>query len=473
MREDTEQLKEGNDTCALFKTYSAASVPFWLMDYLSFATFLIKPGQKKKIIIPKDTEWSLLYLHRVQIPNIISEPAACLYGQVADSKGQLDEAERLSEFESSDVNTVLPNIDIDQSTFVIYTEGAAMRLFFASKMPSKLKVSNYLPPTPVFFQKEFLEKFASEFARIIKSDKPLHLLVWFLESIPQPKYFDDPQYPFPSTITSHINLLCKKIGDKILSELLSLLHFIDLSLSLGNPMLQSTAGVILALANEFPHVFEQVVSTIVSLTNTITFIAVLSDLNKRYLLLKILGSNFDSRLAYDVDSLYYLFSYTSRYKLKVHYNLFFLYSRIASLEELRLLYRRDEVLGVPASTVPRNKLSLNDPIDFNQNETNKILLCLSNPTSITFKRNNIVSCSRVQEFSYNYEVELETSSDFEAISSAMEKANENSLIDQEKTEEVEERSSTVCERAVFSFSVIILVALLIYVLYFHNINWLA
>lgn len=337
-------------------------------EFVFFTTFLINPGQKKLVEVNKGTEWSILYVHRVELPDIESNEQAALLGQYSVSPNKFSKTEILVKFESREITTIQPNVDIGSSASIVFSaEGSALRLFLATKFKTSLNITNFKLQKPAFFNESNFPKIAHELIRIYKSDKPLHLLMWFLELFPQKNYFDDSQEAFPNLISSFISAICEKLGDKLASEFVSLLHNIDLSLTLGNQMNQSTAGLILTIARLYPQMILKISATFVYLHNCITFIAVLSDINQRLLLLKFLNSDFGYNNETNAKEIIYLFSYTTKYKLRVHYNLFNIYAKIATIDELKLLYNMETINKLTFITRP-NPLKPKRSLKFHQNE---------------------------------------------------------------------------------------------------------
>ena len=315
-------------------------------NFASVSTFLVREGQKVKIEAPPRTVWSLLFAHRVRGGGVGGRTVLAAWA--LEKGGKLGEKIELLEFKPGQQESLAPGIDLQSTSPVVCTVegGGVLRLFFASEARARLRVERDGEGKAVAF--DFEPRLRRDMARIAKSRRSLGLMALDLELLMPGDFL---QYPtmekFDERVMDFVAQEVARMSEaELMSELLELIGFIDMRLSLGDRVVDGDAVLLVSTLNTNPEMVDVVLAICLQKRNYLVFVALLVFLDDKAKVASVLQSPLPRTKVVDFEPLHVIFGVVAERKMKVHFHLLNLFHKISPREELQIVFNASNIYGI-------------------------------------------------------------------------------------------------------------------------------
>jgi hypothetical protein len=315
--------------------------------YVSIATFLVRSGTSTVVTAPPQTEWSLLFAHRIPMPDSSFAGSTTLTAMVLTQDGHLADRAELLTFGPHQGNPLMPGLDLDSSSPVVCAlEGpGVLRLLFASKSRARLSVRRFdAQPAPAFAAP--LPGAVAEMAAALAAEMPAP----FFES-PEIEKFD------ARLIDRIARALAAFRAGEILPHFLDVVRGVDQELTLGKRLTDGFAVFFVTFLNTFVGLFETLVAICLQKQNFLSFQYLLLFVSNRSVANSVLGRPLPRLPVRDPGALYLLFGYVAEHRPAVHYHLLNLFATVSPMEELRIVFALAPITGIPGGQAPKEALA--------------------------------------------------------------------------------------------------------------------
>jgi hypothetical protein len=325
--------------------------------YASISSFLLRTGNATQIAAPPNTEWSLLFAHRVPLPGLSFASPAVLTAMVVGHGGRLDDKFELLSFAPNESNTLVPSLELDSSASVVCSvEGgnSVIRLLFASKSPASLIVTSRDPTARWTADPLFL----AEMRRISRSERPVQLMLLFFSIYMPNSFFVDPSVSkFHPFLVDVISLALKRIEKpQLLTEFIEMISFADLQFTLGEAVTDGFVVLFVTFVNDYPEFVDYIIAVSLQRRSFITFQFLLTFAKSKAVFHSALLRPLPRFPVRDIEPLYLLFGFVAERKMKFHYQLLNLFAKISPREELEIVFDEQNIFGLQSLSPPKPSL---------------------------------------------------------------------------------------------------------------------